>query len=312
MLLHAELGDRGAALHQYQLCVSALSRELRAEPEAETKALYREILQRRLAPPPLAAPPSSGAAETARQDPLPATGPPQSESPLVGRGFELGRLRDALQAAWTGRTRLVAVIGEAGIGKSRLAAELGEEVRRTGGRVLVGHCHGSEQVLPFRAVDRRASRGRSGRRQGDPRSARRRVAGGTVPALSGDRRGAVRACRGGCRPALRGGRPASRARGRGPGRPGLPDHREHDRRELRGRRNTAAKCTVSRNIASNNDDDGIDVGGSKSLVTLNRTDDNFDVGTRVGCPSTVTNNRSSGNLTPYVFDGAGCITSNNQ
>jgi predicted ATPase len=41
------------------------------------------------------------------------------------------------------------VIGEAGIGKSRLAAELGEEVHRTGGRVLVGHCHESEQVLPF-------------------------------------------------------------------------------------------------------------------------------------------------------------------
>ena len=149
MLLHTELGDRGAALRQYQLCVSALARELRAEPEAETKTLYREILQRRLAPPPLAASPRSGAAECARPDPLPAAGPPQSESPLVGRGLELGRLRDALQAAWTGRTRLVAVIGEAGVGKSRLAAEVGEEVHRAGGRVLMGHCHESEQVLPF-------------------------------------------------------------------------------------------------------------------------------------------------------------------
>jgi tetratricopeptide (TPR) repeat protein len=143
MLLHAELGDRGAALRQYQLCVSALSRELRAAPEPETKALYREILQRRLALPLVVAP------EPARQDPQPAPGPPQSESPLVGRGLELGRLREALQGAWTGRARVVAVIGEAGIGKSRLAAELGEEVHRTGGRVLVGHCHESERVLPF-------------------------------------------------------------------------------------------------------------------------------------------------------------------
>ena len=51
---------------------------------------------------------------------------------------------------------------------------------------------------------------------------------------------------------------------------------------------------------------------ARALVTLNRTDDNFDVGTRVKCPSTVTNNVSSGNFVNYVFDGAGCITSNNQ
>jgi hypothetical protein len=75
---------------------------------------------------------------------------------------------------------------------------------------------------------------------------------------------------------------------------------------------------VSRNTASGNDDDGIDVGrdgavdGSKSLVTLNRTDDNFDVGTRVKCPSTVTNNVSSGNFVEYVFDGDGCSDINNQ
>ena len=80
---------------------------------------------------------------------------------------------------------------------------------------------------------------------------------------------------------------------------------------------TGGSCTVSRNTASGNDDDGIDVGhegefdGSKSLVTPNRTDDNFDVGRRVKCPSTVTNNVSSGNGQNFLFDGAGCITSNN-
>jgi parallel beta-helix repeat protein len=80
---------------------------------------------------------------------------------------------------------------------------------------------------------------------------------------------------------------------------------------------TGGSCTVSRNTASNNDDDGIDVGhegefdGSKSLVTANLTDDNFDVGRRVKCPSTVTNNVSSGNGQNFLFDGAGCFTSNN-
>ena len=44
---------------------------------------------------------------------------------------------------------MVAVIGQAGIGKSRLAAELIDAAGREGGRALVGHCHESEQVLPF-------------------------------------------------------------------------------------------------------------------------------------------------------------------
>jgi tetratricopeptide (TPR) repeat protein len=36
----------GAALRQYQVCVAALERELHAEPESETKALYQEILRK--------------------------------------------------------------------------------------------------------------------------------------------------------------------------------------------------------------------------------------------------------------------------
>jgi DNA-binding SARP family transcriptional activator len=39
MQLYAETGRQGAALRQYQLCVATLQRELRTEPETETKAL---------------------------------------------------------------------------------------------------------------------------------------------------------------------------------------------------------------------------------------------------------------------------------
>ena len=49
MRLHAQLGQRGAALRQYQECVNVLQRELGVEPEAETRQLYREILQQRTA-----------------------------------------------------------------------------------------------------------------------------------------------------------------------------------------------------------------------------------------------------------------------
>src|SRR5262249_13267459 len=47
MRLYVHSGRRGAAIRQYQQCVSTLQREVGAEPEAETKALYSEILRAR-------------------------------------------------------------------------------------------------------------------------------------------------------------------------------------------------------------------------------------------------------------------------
>jgi len=47
MQLYVETGRRAAALRQYQLCQSTLRRELKAEPEKETSALYEEILRGR-------------------------------------------------------------------------------------------------------------------------------------------------------------------------------------------------------------------------------------------------------------------------
>ena len=44
---------------------------------------------------------------------------------------------------------MVAVLGEAGIGKSRLAAELAAEAERRGAGLLVGHAYQSERGLPF-------------------------------------------------------------------------------------------------------------------------------------------------------------------
>src|SRR5262245_41908230 len=148
MRLHAQLGRRGAALRQYQLCVTALQRELRAEPDAETKALYRDILQRRVVPtsavaPRSVAPPPTPAAPAMDAD------VPAWDSPLVGRDVELRFLEQSLQSASAGRAHLISVVGEAGIGKSRLVAELAGIAARQGVRVLHGGCHESEQVLPY-------------------------------------------------------------------------------------------------------------------------------------------------------------------
>ena len=48
-------------------------------------------------------------------------------SPLVGRSCELGELREVLEALHKGHGQIVAIIGEAGIGKSRLVEEVHRE-----------------------------------------------------------------------------------------------------------------------------------------------------------------------------------------
>ncbi len=50
MTLYSKQGRYAAALQQYRLCCDALSKELAVEPEAATKALYREIREQRNRP----------------------------------------------------------------------------------------------------------------------------------------------------------------------------------------------------------------------------------------------------------------------
>ena len=61
-------------------------------------------------------------------------------SPFVGRTAELAALDAALAEAAAGRGSTLFVCGEAGIGKSRLVAELSERARGAGATVLCGRC----------------------------------------------------------------------------------------------------------------------------------------------------------------------------
>src|SRR3954454_829823 len=63
-------------------------------------------------------------------------------TPLVGRDDEFVVLRASLTTAVTRRrTHFIMMVGEAGVGKTRLAAELGDEaVEHHDARVLTGHC----------------------------------------------------------------------------------------------------------------------------------------------------------------------------
>ena len=136
--LYLRQGRRAAALRQYQECVQALKREISVGPEEETCRLYREALQTARAPTAMVGPSPATAAAA-------SSGPPP-ETVLIGRHAETALLRAALDEARRGRAPLVAVLGEAGIGKSRVVAEL------VGGglsSVLVGRAYESAKAVPF-------------------------------------------------------------------------------------------------------------------------------------------------------------------
>lgn len=103
MRLHYRRGDRAAALAAFERCHEVLGRVLGARPGAETRDLAALIERSGALPPPLAAPP-----------PVAALRPPR----LIGRDAEWR----AIEAAWS-RREPVLILGEPGIGKSRLAAD---------------------------------------------------------------------------------------------------------------------------------------------------------------------------------------------
>ena len=147
MRLYTRQGRRGSALRQYQMCVTALRRELGTEPEAETRKLYSELLRR-----PTEAVPPVDRDDAARRAPDARTALPELpavETSLVGRQSELERLRRMLDGAVAGHGRVVTVLGEAGIGKTRLVDALAADASSLGCRVLIGRCHESDSILPF-------------------------------------------------------------------------------------------------------------------------------------------------------------------
>jgi DNA-binding SARP family transcriptional activator len=134
MRLYTRQGRRGSALKQYQVCVGVLQRELGAEPEAETRGLYQELVRRPV--------PATGAlglegddrARPARLAARARVELPVGETSLFGREMELGRLQGLLDEAIHGRGHIVIVTGEAGVGKTRLLGALAAEaLNRTAG-----------------------------------------------------------------------------------------------------------------------------------------------------------------------------------
>jgi DNA-binding SARP family transcriptional activator len=125
-------GERGRALAAYDRLRVALGEALGADPAPETARLHVAML---------------------REEPLPPLqpGPAVTRGPLdpgfVGRDAELGELSGYWNAAVAGDPALVLVAGEAGIGKTRLAAEATRLAESTGGVVLQARCFDAERSL---------------------------------------------------------------------------------------------------------------------------------------------------------------------
>jgi DNA-binding SARP family transcriptional activator len=134
---HTAAGDRGEALRVYDRYRRVLAEELGVGPSPDLETAYLELLH--------AEPPAVADA-----------GPPPPPGPVpgafVGREAELRRLRAAWDDARRGGHRTVLVAGEAGIGKTRLAAELASLAEADGAVVLAGRCdqHLGVPYLPLR------------------------------------------------------------------------------------------------------------------------------------------------------------------
>ncbi len=153
MRVYCRLGQRNAALEQYQYCCQIVQQELDTAPMAETTELYRAILEGHFAIGPA---PEIVPVRVSRAQPLalPGRNPLDLIAPikLVGREQELAFLQRCWQAVGTGWGGKVLIHGEAGVGKSRLVEEFAEQLQQQGICVLWGCCYELERALPYQPL----------------------------------------------------------------------------------------------------------------------------------------------------------------
>jgi DNA-binding SARP family transcriptional activator len=141
MQLQFASGNRTAALKTYETYQDVLMTELSAKPSRKLVALA-EVL--RNASPPRVAHSGAGRCTT--------TARPLLNVPFVGRGAEVSRLMTLYEQASTGQPQVVLLEGEAGIGKTRLAAAFLDLARAQGANVLKGRALHSSQRLSYQPL----------------------------------------------------------------------------------------------------------------------------------------------------------------
>jgi DNA-binding SARP family transcriptional activator/tetratricopeptide (TPR) repeat protein len=144
----AASGNVAEALRVYDGLRVFLRDELGAAPAAEVQELHKRLLAGDGALPALG--PEPRAPESPRRAPLPSLLSPRERSAFVGREQELRVLRKLWEDARSGGRRLVLVVGEPGIGKTRLTSEFALEAHEHG-TVLYAGCQ-EEALLSYQPI----------------------------------------------------------------------------------------------------------------------------------------------------------------
>jgi DNA-binding SARP family transcriptional activator len=149
MRLQADLGDRAGALSTYHHCASVLERELGVSPDPATQ----QVFERLMAQTPEALPATTGPATTGPATTGPAgaarTG---AAAEFLGRSAELASLQDIWREAAAGQPALVLVRGGAGVGKTRMVAQLAQLARAQRAVVSFSQCFGTAGRLALAPV----------------------------------------------------------------------------------------------------------------------------------------------------------------
>lgn len=131
MAAHHAAGEQGRAVVAYDRLRRTLAEELGVDPSPDTREVHLAVLREQQPRIATRHPPTTG----------------RASDELAGRAVESARLSAAWSAAVAGTPGVMVLVGEAGIGKTRLATQLAEVVRATGGDVLQARCYAAERSL---------------------------------------------------------------------------------------------------------------------------------------------------------------------
>ena len=140
--LYAQMGQRAAALQQFERCRDLLRDELAVEPAPEFVRLYEQILHHQLR--------IENAALTKDRSAFSILNSQFSipTAPFVGRDAELAQIHQAWHTAQSQGGAIVLIEAEAGGGKTRLAQEFGRGL--SDALFLTGQCYESTRTTPYR------------------------------------------------------------------------------------------------------------------------------------------------------------------
>jgi DNA-binding SARP family transcriptional activator/tetratricopeptide (TPR) repeat protein len=145
MQLHFLAGNRAAALQTYQACHTILTEELAAEPSPETRSLAERMRDLRF-------PIDNLRLEAQNHNRQSSIINRQWLIPFVGRMDEHRQLVTTYDTACQGQGQVVAIEGEAGIGKTRLATEFLAWTAVHGPDVLRGRAFAAGGRLPYQPL----------------------------------------------------------------------------------------------------------------------------------------------------------------